>query len=1613
MPELGSAYYRIYADTKDFSKGLKRAEKDANDVTKGVSKSLRGMDRDVDRSTERTHKLSSAFEIQKDEVSGLLVVLDKAKRTNRETTKTTTEQERSVGRLNRAYTSLRSGLSSLTAEMRTHKRESDGFTKTTDKNVKGIFRFNQAVTLMGHIFKVIKFPAIVAGVGYLTSAISAATAGIVAFTSALGPMVGILGTAPQLMGTLAQAAITVKVGFMGVGEAMKDSMKEFKKPGPAAQKFGSQLSGMLPGLAKFRDSIQAAFLPKVWAGLQSAGKNASVFQKVFVGTGSVIGSFAQNFGKLVGSKGFGRDFEQLGNTSNKILTIMGGSLIQVTKALTHVAVAAQPLTMWLVKLTHGWADSANAAARSGRESGRMAAFFEKTRTVLTRVGNILGRTTKALFNIGKASSDLGGDLLLDLSKLTKRWEEWTGSIEGQNSLKKWFSDSKAPLYQFLGLLGDITKMVFKVGGENSEGLTALFVQIRKELLPVISDLLNSTTKNFGPVLVNTLVQLTKAATLLAGSNGPLVVMVKGLGSLAKGLNDLLESVPELRPLIFTLVGLAGAAKGLSILGKITGISKLAGALFGLTKAGQAAKAAGGIMPALFGAGGAAAGALPWVAGIVAAGVALYVLYKKVGWFREAVNTTAAALKVGFVAALNWTKQAVKDVITEVQKWHFLFTVVKGIFEGIKIYLGVWFKVLMVEFRVAFAILKPIVTAAWEGVKQAFMGAITVIGGLVKVITGIFRGDFGRMWSGLKQMFSGGVQYLLGVLRAATAPMRVAASKMWEGIKAGVSAAWGFVKKSAETGINAIKSIISGAYGGLKSMGSTLWKKVGEGISAAVGGVKTLFVAAVNGVLSVAESFVNGIISIINKLPFVPDVGPVSFPRIGGGGGSNNAEADRGRGVGTGKKNTLQRLAQGGAITSPIVMMGEEAPRHHEWVIATNPAYRKQNIAHWAQAGHDLGISGFGIGGLLNSAWDGAKSVAGGAISGAAKKLLGLLPGNPFTSWPMKDFAGGMLGAAGKKVGGNKGLQALGKMIDYGTAFGARGTPYDYGGGHGRIGVPGPKGGFDCSGYVSAILNAGGLLSSPLDTVGLRGALQGGSGQYVTVGVRGGAGKSGHTMMRISDGSSTNFFESGGGHGARKVGGWNGAFDMYHPQGFAKGGYFGKYSKRVTVKGQQASKSQRGVLGRALELANRWKVPYKAKKALIQALIVESEAGRLNRGDHDSYGVLQARDMYWPGMSTDEQIGAFLGKGRGGKRTKYRGFTGKGNATSLAKRKGRRSMSSGTIAQTIEGSAFPGRYATHGKEASRIIRAYNSANRPKKRSKKKLKKTTSRTSPGSPGTSTYRSPSGTGQGYTALREDLPTFYSNWYARAQSTADTRDDVQWMTAYLAYLRASVGSLVDMRRRNDPRFAGAYQTFWGNVDALTGLGMGLPGVRNMGGNALTNAVLGIASYATQAGIVDPRTPAAAEGDPGPEPTMPSDSGIRSPAYETWLQSAWDQAQLTRDKADDNAVLAKAHAYYDPRKDYAPVPDWVNPPPTPEQELLAQRASDYRRGLEVSSAVDRLVASVLQYDRANGGGAGPNVIFQSYVPPSPAEALRLAQYTVGGLSYQGGSPGSTIPVGA
>ena len=94
-----------------------------------------------------------------------------------------------------------------------------------------------------------------------------------------------------------------------------------------------------------------------------------------------------------------------------------------------------------------------------------------------------------------------------------------------------------------------------------------------------------------------------------------------------------------------------------------------------------------------------------------------------------------------------------------------------------------------------------------------------------------------------------------------------------------------------------------------------------------------------------------------------------------------------------------------------------------------------------------------------------------------------------------------------------------------------GKPYVFGGGHSGWA---PQAGYDCSGFVSAVLHAGGYLSAPADTTSLpsQPGMVAGPGQNVTVYDRALPGDTGHVIIEING----QFYESGGSHGAWGGGG---------------------------------------------------------------------------------------------------------------------------------------------------------------------------------------------------------------------------------------------------------------------------------------------------------------------------------------------------------------------------------------------------------------------------------------------------------------------------------------------
>jgi hypothetical protein len=144
---------------------------------------------------------------------------------------------------------------------------------------------------------------------------------------------------------------------------------------------------------------------------------------------------------------------------------------------------------------------------------------------------------------------------------------------------------------------------------------------------------------------------------------------------------------------------------------------------------------------------------------------------------------------------------------------------------------------------------------------------------------------------------------------------------------------------------------------------------------------------------------------------------------------------------------------------------------------------------------------------------------------------------------------------------------------------------------------------------------------------------------------------------------------------------------------------------LTVKGARATPEQRKNMQRVLDVADTLKAGPKATKALIEAVIVESQVRNLTFGDRDSLGILQvrastsgsaarSRDIEWcvrqfltKGFYTDPQLGG-------------------GGAMAIARRNP--SANAGRVAQATQGSGVPDAYDQYANEADKWLDAYGGA-----------------------------------------------------------------------------------------------------------------------------------------------------------------------------------------------------------------------------------------------------------------------------------------------------------------
>ncbi|MBC2103978.1 phage tail tape measure protein [Listeria booriae] len=247
------------------------------------------------------------------------------------------------------------------------------------------------------------------------------------------------------------------------------------------------------------------------------------------------------------------------------------------------------------------------------------------------------------------------------------------------------------------------------------------------------------------------------------------------------------------------------------------------------------------------------------AAIIAIGAAFVIAYKKVGWFRSAVNSAIAPV-------IDTFKSFIKIVSNMMERFKNQFGILGNLFKSILPSAGGSFKTMFVDVitqglkalgqafnfvvqvisRVIIGILlivntvlskvilfiqkhseeiKSIVSGVWTVISSLVKGACNILIGIFKILGGILSGDWSKIWEGIKQIVSGVWDAIIGVLKGSVQAWKTILTSTFNAIKSYLSKLW--------TGIvNDAKGIWNGV--------TAVWNKVVEGVKKDWTSIKTFF-----------------------------------------------------------------------------------------------------------------------------------------------------------------------------------------------------------------------------------------------------------------------------------------------------------------------------------------------------------------------------------------------------------------------------------------------------------------------------------------------------------------------------------------------------------------------------------------------------------------------------------------------------------------------------------------------------------------------------------------------------------------------------------------------------
>ncbi|HMM95404.1 hypothetical protein [Phycicoccus sp.] len=450
-------------------------------------------------------------------------------------------------------------------------------------------------------------PALFYGLsGFIAPAITSLNAlggaGIAA-AGGIAPALGTVAALPSVIGAVVSVTKGLSVATKGTlkaasaiveyGAGSEEAQKALKALSPEARKFATELVPFVKQTNLAKENLQRFALPNLARGLKAALPAMKLFAAASGDVGKQLGLGGKELGQFVGSRGFLKDLRVLTATNTSLLGNFRRSLVPIVSTIRNITVAAAPMTRSLGDAGEQFAKFLNTSTTRNRS--KLSDFFDRAGRAAISLSKAIGNTSAAISRISGIGADVffgGSDgLTKGIEDASKRFNDWTKSADGRNSIKKYFEDIK-PVAQELGALGKDLLKAFKDLSRDPD-TAGLIRKLRTDLLPAIVTLLNKSS-DLAPAIVDILTSLTDIIAAIDPQT--LQIVAEALGLTATAIAGIAKHVPGFSE--FVSLALAYAA-----IRKFPGLGGILPSLGTIATRGKGALGRGGAAGGVGGAGG--------------------------------------------------------------------------------------------------------------------------------------------------------------------------------------------------------------------------------------------------------------------------------------------------------------------------------------------------------------------------------------------------------------------------------------------------------------------------------------------------------------------------------------------------------------------------------------------------------------------------------------------------------------------------------------------------------------------------------------------------------------------------------------------------------------------------------------------------------------------------------------------------------------------------------------------------------------------------------------------------------------------------------------------------